>query len=282
MGLIKTTDFNLYAGKPLDNNDWDTLISNIVNALTDGTKSINVDEITANTYNDLPGFTITGSLAGEALTQNDIVRLASDGKIYKATNATVAGITNILGGIESDYAADAAVTVNIFRISTFTTLTKGTVYYLSGSGGITSTKPSLNPIKIGLASSTTELILNNFYGQSGNVIENIGFSVTGTTGGVTINTIAIADNNGIEIDVFASGLKGADISQFGAKWSIYRTTGACTITKIDDYTDGGDEGCYLDVETSGNNVVIKSYTDAGTWASAGTITIRASSTITIS
>lgn len=110
------------------------------------------------------------------------------------------------------------------------------------------------------------------------------FSVSGAVAGTNIATIALGDNSGAIIEVFGSGLKGASIATNSIKFSIYRTTGTMTISRLDDseLADGDDLGGRFEVEADGNNVILKAYTDAGTWAVAGRYTITSSGTVTIS
>lgn len=102
--------------------------------------------------------------AGETLVAgNWIYRNTSDGKLYKADYSTVEKAT-VIGFIYAGGAADATVYYQGNGSKFITTgLTAGSEYYLSTTAGqITTTVPVFNsgsviPVKIGYASSTTEL-----------------------------------------------------------------------------------------------------------------------------
>lgn len=114
-------------------------------------------------YTLLPRNLFTGT-AGETLAPGDwISRKTSDGKLYKADYSTVEKAT-VIGVIYTGGAADATVYYQGNGSKFITTgLTAGSEYYLSATPGqITTTVPVFNsgsviPVKIGYASSTTEL-----------------------------------------------------------------------------------------------------------------------------
>lgn len=114
--------------------------------------------------------------------------------------------------------------------------------------------------------------------------EETSYSVTGTTGGATIKTFALSDNSGALVEVFGSGLKSSVIAQSRVKFSLFRTTGTTTITSVqsEEIQDGDDLGVWFDMVQSGNDAILKAYTDSGTWAASGTIKIISSGSVTLS
>ena len=128
------------------------------------------------------------------------------------------------------------------------------------------------------------LIFSSFSESDTEVDNGVSFSATGTTGGATVKTISLSSNSGEIIEIYGSGLKNSLICIKRSVFSIWRTTGAMTITEImsEDISDGDNTGGYFGIVQSGNNAIIKAYTDANTWAVTGSIKALTGGTITIS
>ena len=107
MGFPSDSDFELYDSSLFTNVEWDANFQKIITFWNSGAYDISVGTITATTYNNLPGssFTIT---TGESISAGEVVRI-SGGLLYKATNATSAGVTSVVGisttsrGIDNHY-----------------------------------------------------------------------------------------------------------------------------------------------------------------------------------
>lgn len=104
--------------------------------------------------------------AGETLVANDWVYIkASDGKVYKADNTTGEKAT-IFGVVKIGGVLDETVFVQQSGVFITSGLTAGSMYYLSGTGGaITATTPtmisgSVVPVQVGVAATTTALVIN--------------------------------------------------------------------------------------------------------------------------
>ncbi len=100
-------------------------------------------------------------VAGEALTANDALYLkVSDGKAYK-TDADAASTSNFIGFAQQN--ASLGATVNIVNDNVFTTfsgLTVGATYFLSGTAGAISTTPGTVVVAVGYALSATTIKIN--------------------------------------------------------------------------------------------------------------------------
>jgi hypothetical protein len=143
-------------------------------------------------------------VAGETLVANDWVYVkASDSKLYKATNTSIETAT-VVGVIITGGNANDTVTYQFGGVYTTSALTNGAAQYLGTGGARTETHPAMNsgsviPVKLGIASGTTKLIINierlarfKAFGDqrasgagSGNQDITIGF----TCGSVMINAI---------------------------------------------------------------------------------------------
>jgi hypothetical protein len=106
---------------------------------------------------------VVPTTSGEALSEGDVVYVkASDGKIYKATNAATFERANVLGMVkEAVSAADQPVKIVVRGpCGGYTGLTIGSEYFLGLDGAITTTAPSgggLYSVQVGTAVSATKL-----------------------------------------------------------------------------------------------------------------------------
>ena len=155
MGFPSDSDFELYDSSLFTNVEWDANFQKIITFWNSGAYDISVGTITATTYNNLPGssFTIT---TGESISAGEVVRI-SGGLLYKATNATSAGVTSVVGISTTTTAAGLTATVSSDYYSSFSGLTVGATYYVGINGAKVTTEPTEYPITIGTAVSATRL-----------------------------------------------------------------------------------------------------------------------------
>lgn len=155
MAYPSDSDFQLYDGSLITSTQFDYNFQRIPTFWSSGTYDINVDSITANTYNNLPTNSFTAT-AGETITAGDIVRW-SGGQIFRATNASSAGVTSLAGIASTTTVSGQTVTVVRDYYNSLSGLTAGTTYYVGVDGAIVTTEPAAYPVEIGFASSTTQL-----------------------------------------------------------------------------------------------------------------------------
>ena len=156
MAYPSDSDFSLYDGSSLITNvQWDSNFQKIPILWSSGSYNINVNQITAGTYVGLPSANFSG-IVGESVTAGDILRL-SGGLLYKATNATSAGVTGVVGVSTTTTASGLTATVASDYYSSFSSLTVGATYYVGVNGAKVTTEPTEYPITIGTAVSATRL-----------------------------------------------------------------------------------------------------------------------------
>ena len=149
-------DFVRWVGSKLTASSWNGNIQTLVDIFGDGTYDLNVNQITASNYVGLPSDQFTTVTAGENLDAGDVVRL-SGGQAFKADNSTSTGIQSVVGVANATTSSGQAVSIDYGFYNSFSALTAGTVYYIGTSGAITSTKPTLYPLEVGRAVSTTRI-----------------------------------------------------------------------------------------------------------------------------
>jgi microcystin-dependent protein len=155
MAYPSDSDFQLYDGSLITSTQFDYNFQRIPTFWSSGTYDINVDSITANTYNNLPTNSFTAT-AGETITAGDVVRW-SGGQIFRATNASSAGVTSLAGIASTTTVTGQTVTVVRDYYNSLSGLTAGTTYYVGVDGAVVTTEPAAYPVEIGFASSTTQL-----------------------------------------------------------------------------------------------------------------------------
>ncbi len=158
MAYPSDSDFSLYDGSLITNVQWDSNWQKIPILWSSGSYDINVNQITAGTYVGLPSDNFTGT-TGESIDAGDIVRL-SGGLLYKATNATSAGVTGVVGVSTTTTASGLTATVASDYYSSFSSLTVGATYYVGVDGEKVTTEPAEYPVVIGTAVSATRLNIN--------------------------------------------------------------------------------------------------------------------------
>jgi microcystin-dependent protein len=158
MAYPSDSDFSLYDGSLITNVQWDSNFQKIPILWSSGSYDINVNQITAGTYVGLPSDNFTGT-TGESIDAGDIVRL-SGGLLYKATNATSAGVTGVVGVSTTTTASGLTATVASDYYSSFSSLTVGATYYVGVNGAKVTTEPSEYPVVLGTAVSATRLNIN--------------------------------------------------------------------------------------------------------------------------
>ena len=156
MGVPTAGDFNKWDGTKFTNTDWDQNVDKTVEILANGNYDLNVAQITATNYVGIPSDQFSTITAGENLSAGDVLRV-SGGQAYKADNSTSAGITAVVGVCNTTVSSGGTVKIDYGFYNGFSSLSAGTLYYISTSGAITSTKPSLYPFEIGRAVSTTRI-----------------------------------------------------------------------------------------------------------------------------
>ena len=159
MALPTTNDFNKWSGtaQKFDNTMWDGNIDKTVEILSNGTYDLNINQLTAN---ELPAKAFKTLYAGENITAGDVVRVSSN-QVYKATNASEAGITSIVGICSETVTSGNIVKITNDYYDAYTGLTAGTIYYVGLNGGITSTLPTTYQHTIGIAVSSTRLNIDD-------------------------------------------------------------------------------------------------------------------------
>ena len=159
MAVPSASDFNKWSGTKFSNTDWDQNVDKTVEILANGNYDLNVAQVTATSYVGIPSDQFSTITAGENLTAGDIVRI-SGGQAYKADNSTSAGVTAVVGVCNTTVSSGGTVKIDYGFYNSFSSLTAGTIYYIGTSGAITATKPSLYPVEVGRAVSTTRINLN--------------------------------------------------------------------------------------------------------------------------
>lgn len=159
MAVPSASDFNKWSGTKFTNTDWDQNVDKTVEILANGNYDLNVAQLTATSYVGIPSDQFSTITAGENLTAGDVVRI-SGGQAYKASNATSAGVTSVVGVCNTTVSSGGTVKIDYGFYNSFSSLTAGTLYYIGTSGAITSTKPSLYPVEIGRAVSATRINFN--------------------------------------------------------------------------------------------------------------------------
>lgn len=153
MALPTASDFNKWGNEKFDQIMWDGNIDKTVEILANGTYDLNINQLTAN---ELPSKAFKTLYAGENLTAGDVVRVSSN-QVYKATNASEAGITAIIGICSETVTSGNLVKITNDYYDAYTGLTAGTIYYVGVNGGITSTLPTTYQHTIGIAVSATRI-----------------------------------------------------------------------------------------------------------------------------
>lgn len=156
MAVPTLGDFVRWTGSKLTNTSWNDNVQTLVNIFGNGTFDLNVNQVTASNYVGLPSDQFSTVTAGENLDAGEVVRL-SGGQAYKADNASSAGITAVVGVCKTTVTSGQTVSIDYGFYDYFSALTAGTLYYVGTAGAITLTKPSLYPLEIGRAVSTTRI-----------------------------------------------------------------------------------------------------------------------------
>lgn len=154
MTTPSTSDLNMYDGTPFDQTDHDGNWTQSVTWLTSGNYDVTFQNVTATTFTGLPGETFTLT-AGEDISAGNIVRI-SGGQALKATNASRAGITSVVGVASETITSGNDIKIAYKNYDGFSGLTLGTTYYVGVDGAVTATKPSFG-MEIGTAVSTSRI-----------------------------------------------------------------------------------------------------------------------------
>jgi hypothetical protein len=158
MALPSSSDFNKYDGTKFNNTDWDQNVDKTVEILANGNYDLNVNQITAQTYANIPSEKFSTLTAGEDLNEGDVVRI-SGGQLLKADNTTEAGITDVVGINAQTVTSGNTAEIAYGFYDDFSALTVGETYYVGVNGAITSTRPVQYQVKLGVAVSTTRINL---------------------------------------------------------------------------------------------------------------------------
>jgi hypothetical protein len=154
MTVPSTSLLNMWDGTPFTNTDRDGDNTTLVSFLASGNYDVTFNSVTANSFSGLPTETFTLT-AGEDLTAGDVVRISA-GQALKATNASKAGITSVVGVASETITSGNNIKIAYTNYDGFTGLTLGTTYYVGVDGAVTATKPSFG-MEIGTAVSTSRI-----------------------------------------------------------------------------------------------------------------------------
>jgi hypothetical protein len=157
MAYPTDSDFQLPDGTLVRESQYTYNFQRIPVFWSSGSYDINVNSITAGTYNGLPTDSFTAT-TGESIAAGDVVRWEG-GLIYKATNATEAGITNIAGVSSTTTASGQTATIETDFYNSYSSLTIGVPYYVGVDGAITTTNPQVRAFIIGNSVTATRLNL---------------------------------------------------------------------------------------------------------------------------
>lgn len=111
---------------------------------------------------------VTSGIAGETVSQGNLVYLQNDGKWWKTdadTASTVEGVQ--LGIAQGAGSADGAISGGVLlkgKATNQSGLVAGTEYYASNTAGGISSSAGTTPKKVGVATSATDLMFNPDYG----------------------------------------------------------------------------------------------------------------------
>ena len=145
----------MYDGTPFSNTDWDNNWNQAITWLTSANYEVSFSKVTANSFVGLPENTFTLT-TGEDISAGNVIRI-SGGLAYKATVASVAGITSVVGIATITASSGASVTIENSYYDEFSSLTVGGIYYVGSNGSITITKPATNILQVGIAVTASRL-----------------------------------------------------------------------------------------------------------------------------
>ena len=261
MAIPNINDYNTWDGNVFTHPDIDGNSQKTIDFLTTN-YDVTFNSVTASEYVGIPSDQFSTITAGENLSAGDVVRISS-GQAFKADNSTSAGITAVVGVCNTTVSSGGTVKIDYGFYNGFSSLTVGTMYYVGTSGGITSTKPSINVLEIGQAVSTTRINLyfNNkrptFSGLT--TLQNAGGTVLGhkvftfNTPGITTTKYKIFEGNTgsnrlgmlVLVNQYGSGTNAA----FGGvnHVSINNTVGSYSVTNVvnDSFLEVGFQGSDL-------------------------------------
>lgn len=188
--------------------------------------------------------------AGENLIAGDVLRISS-GQAFKADNTTEGGVTAIVGVCNTTVSSGGTVKIDYGYYDGFSSLTAGTTYYVSTSGGITSTKPSSFVFEIGIAVSTTRINFS-FNNKSSNLeVQNTAPSLTlsdinsGTSQTQSINFDS-SDGNYAKIEGATTGTSIGELNLYTNSGSgITERISVGESTKINQYLYIHDHSKYV-------------------------------------
>lgn len=226
MALPLLSDFQTFRGMLLSDKGWDYNCQVVIDFLTQQ-YDVRFGAIVANTLvADISGCTgfptdDISIVAGETLSPGDLVRESSSTAL-KATNASDAGITGVLGFVVSGGSTGSTITVRIRgTYSGLTGLTPNSTYYVGTDGAITTTKPSTRAKPIGWAVSSTLLIVSIPFTELSATFPYlnsgmISVSGPGDTEGVTKFTRVLSATTGINpVSTIEANSSGTTDSTFG-------------------------------------------------------------------
>jgi len=209
----------------------------------------------------------TALVAGESLAALDAVYVepaltgGTAGRVYKMDADVLVKSSQAFFAGFALASASAAASVNIQQsgvISGFSGLTAGAVYYAgSAAGAITATKP-LHPLPVGIAISTTQLLINTGVKREEEQSENISAVYGYALGGSTGAPVATTDR----ITFTTSATAASTVSNLSqARYDVCNVSDA----SVYGYTLGGYDGSYI-VTTTDRTIFSTSVTAAATAA----------------
>lgn len=198
-------------GAPANAATWNVSYAQVLSNFNDGTKDF------------FPRQVVVSMTTGEDITAGDYVRI-SGATILKATNASSAGISKTLG-----FAAETKTTGNACKVSVnsvygLSSLTAGAFYYVGVDGAITTTRPASNAKIIGIATSTTDILIIS------GTEEDATFSTVTVSGTVTANLFS---GSGASLTTLnASNLSSGTVPSARVSGAYSGITGLGTLTAL--------------------------------------------------
>ncbi len=196
MTIPSTGDFNLWDGSLINNTDWDANFTQVVTYLTNANYDVTFNSVTASSFVGLPtdSFSLT---TGENVSAGDCIRI-NGGLAYKATSASEAGITSVVGIAETTVSSGNPVNVLYDFRDGYSGLTVGGLYYVGLDGAITASKPSWG-MEIGTAVSASRININIKAATYTSVIDKIPFR-----GSLTFDTTTVQDVSATIWNIYSS------------------------------------------------------------------------------
>jgi hypothetical protein len=232
MTAPRLSDLQTSTGPLLNTNDWDANCQTLINFLTTNF-DVTFGNIVAATFTGnisgatgFPTFDLTAP-AGEAIDIGDVVRISTDGELFKATNAESYGIQNVCGISTGTFAMGATVTFTRYFYSGFEGLTPGDTYFVGVDGAVTSSEPPLWAKPIGFALTETSMII-----QPLTSLESIFVDVDIKNDAIVRNNLTVVNDMSVGGTLSAATFDGDTISAYDITAENNITTVGLTSTSV--------------------------------------------------